>query len=216
MVGGGDREVGGSGSSGILWGGTGSTSQDRLCLPDSIDREDRSKEVSVGAPQRGAKYDTLKKIAGLARQGWWAVTFDLEDAYHVLGIHPESRRWLGFRFQGKFYRFVLPFGLKHAPWFFTKLMKAVVTYWRGMGVFVIIYLDDICVLAPTREETLRVRDTIIEPTLQRFGLKRNITKGEWNPVQTVILLGSRVNLREGIISVPEEKLRVLECQIDDI
>jgi hypothetical protein len=58
------------------------------------------RKINPKLPQRGAKYDTLKKIAGLAKKGWWAVTFDLEDAYHMLGIHPNPGGGWGFASKG--------------------------------------------------------------------------------------------------------------------
>ena len=37
---------------------------------------------------------------------------------------------------------VLPFGLATACYFFTKLMRPLVKYWRGQGLRIIVYLDD--------------------------------------------------------------------------
>ncbi|KAM9308274.1 uncharacterized protein PAF06_012458 [Gastrophryne carolinensis] len=41
----------------------------------------------------------------------------------------------------------LPFGLSSAPWCFTKLMKPVVALLRSRGVCLIIYLDNILIMA---------------------------------------------------------------------
>ena len=37
---------------------------------------------------------------------------------------------------------VLPFGLSSAPYIFTKLVRALVGYWRGLGRRVVTFLDD--------------------------------------------------------------------------
>ena len=52
---------------------------------------------------------------------------DMRDAYHSIPIDKQSRCYLQFIFEGKFYQFkVLVFGLSTAPRIFTKVMKPVV------------------------------------------------------------------------------------------
>ena len=41
----------------------------------------------------------------------------------------------------------LPFGLSCAPWVFTKITKAVAAVLREMGVRIIIYIDDMLIMA---------------------------------------------------------------------
>ena len=37
---------------------------------------------------------------------------------------------------------VLPFGLSSAPYLFTKIFRPLVRYWRGLGIHLVLYLDD--------------------------------------------------------------------------
>ena len=58
-------------------------------------------------------------------------------------IHPRSRKYLRFLFQGKILQFkVLPLGLTTAPFIFTKLIMAVAAHIRKTGSLVIQYFDD--------------------------------------------------------------------------
>ena len=45
----------------------------------------------------------------------------------------------------------LAFGLSSAPWIFTKAIKPIGTILRTLGMRIIIYIDDIRVIAPSKE-----------------------------------------------------------------
>lgn len=52
----------------------------------------------------------------------------MKDAYFLLSVYPDDRRYLRFQFMKSFFEFTcLPFGLSSAPFDFTKLLKLVVT-----------------------------------------------------------------------------------------
>lgn len=83
----------------------------------------------------------------LLGEGYYLYTFDIKSAYHHVDIFESHRTYLGFQWQhhGKptFFVFnVLPFGLSTAPYTFTKLLKPVVSHWRGSGIRVCMFLDD--------------------------------------------------------------------------
>ena len=74
------------------------------------------KKINVFIPVQHFRMETLNVILPELRPQDWAVSLDLKDAYLHVPIHPQSRRLLGFRFQGKTYVYkVLPFGLKDSP-----------------------------------------------------------------------------------------------------
>ena len=67
--------------------------------------------------------------------------------YHHVEIFPDHRQYLGFswRFDSvvKYSVFtVLPFGLSSARYIFTKLVRALVGYWRGLGRRVVMFPDE--------------------------------------------------------------------------
>jgi transposase InsO family protein len=68
--------------------------------------------------------------------------FDLREAYLQFLLHPDSRKYTAFTFEGKQYQFVgCPFGIKSLPGIFQRVMSAVI---RGeLDRFVRPYLDNL-------------------------------------------------------------------------
>lgn len=167
--------------------------------------------------ERSVRFEALSSLARLAGMGWWMVTFDLAQGYHHLLMAPSAQKLLGFQFQGKWFRYrVLPFGLCWSPWIFTKVIRAMITYWRRQGIFCMAYIDDFVVLAPTWEELLQIRDQIIGPTLSRLGWVREPSKGQWEPVQRAEVLGLDVDLEAGRFVISQQKIAAIQAQIRDI
>ncbi|KAG1041600.1 hypothetical protein G6F43_012070 [Rhizopus delemar] len=72
---------------------------------------------------------------------------DLKDAYIVVPIHQESRKFLSFSHKGTIYQYrSLAFGLSVAPRLFSKLMRHALEPLRATGIRLVYYLDDICVV----------------------------------------------------------------------
>ena len=75
-----------------------------------------------------------------------------KHAYMSVPVAPKSRWLLVFIFNGKIYCFkVMSFGLNSAPRIYTKLFKSILRLLRSQGMLLIIYLDDILLIAPTVE-----------------------------------------------------------------
>ena len=65
----------------------------------------------------------------------------------------EHQKFLKFTWEGRSYQFQsLPFGLASAPRTFTKLLCQVGAEMRSKGIRMIIYLDDILVLAKSKDQ----------------------------------------------------------------
>ena len=63
-------------------------------------------------------------------------------------VHPCHQKYLRFCWQDQLWQFaVLPFGLNSAPFIFTKLMKPVVATLRKLGIWVMLCLDDMLIMA---------------------------------------------------------------------
>lgn len=77
---------------------------------------------------------------------------DLQDAYLSVPIAPEFYRFLRFSWNDKQYELkILPFGLSSAPRLFTKLMRPVIGILRGMGLRLVVYLDNILFMNVSEE-----------------------------------------------------------------
>ena len=86
-------------------------------------------------------------------------TIDLKDAYYLISIdksHLQSyRKYLRCIFEEEIYEFTcLPFGLKSAPYGFTKLLKPLTSFLRILGLLSIVYLDDRLLLDRNQGECL--------------------------------------------------------------
>ena len=91
------------------------------------------------------KMEGLPTLKDLLRQGDWLVKVDLKGAYFTVPVHPDHQPYLRFVIEEVAYQFTcLPFGLACALGAFTKLMKAGLRSW---GVRMVVYIDDILVMA---------------------------------------------------------------------
>ena len=49
------------------------------------------------------KFEGLKDLSDLAEKGDHAVSYDLMSGYYHVGLHPRSRTFVGFKWEGKYY-----------------------------------------------------------------------------------------------------------------
>lgn len=59
---------------------------------------------------------------------------DLKDAYVVVGLHPQSRKYLTFMNQGVYQYKTLAFGMSVSPRVFSKMMRFAVEQLRKEGI----------------------------------------------------------------------------------
>lgn len=160
------------------------------------------------------KFETLDTVARMMGKGWWFATLDLKDAYHHIGLSPRSSRFCAFRWMGRIIvSLVLNFGLSPAPWLFTKVMRAPIAFWRANGLFVVIYLDDLILMAPTKEE-LEAKMQVVAADLERLGLTVNWEKSKWFPQQRGEYLGLTIDTLKGVFEITPEQLGRLKAELD--
>jgi hypothetical protein len=111
---------------------------------------------------RPCRFETLKRLSSMAREGDYMISLDLADGFHAVPVHPEHRQYLTFEVEGfgLFQCAALPFGLSSSPFVFTKVMRTFVRAMRAP-------------LAPLADGTPRARpsgtDRTIFDLLPRFG-----------------------------------------------
>ena len=127
------------------------------------------------------KMEGLYLLKELLKEGDFLSKVDLKDAYFVVPLHEESQSFVCFEWKDKLYQFVcLCFGLAPAPLVFTKLMKIPIAVIRRLNGSIIIYLDDILIMAGSREELLILKDTLIF-LLQDLGFDIYFSKSVLDP-----------------------------------
>ena len=81
------------------------------------------------------------------------IKIDLKDAYFGIPLDKSPRKYIRFHWEGNLYEFFcLCFGLGPVPPIFTKLLKIRIVLLRRIDVRIIIFLDDMLVMAQTLEE----------------------------------------------------------------
>ena len=130
------------------------------------------------------KMEGIHVLKDLLKAGDFIAKVDLKDAYFMVPIHKKDRDFLKFTHQDKTYRFYcLPFGLC-APWVFTKILKPVAAQLRQMGVRLIVYIDDILVMAETPQMT-REHVCALIFLLENLGFIISHQKCVLKPTQTI-------------------------------
>jgi hypothetical protein len=116
----------------------------------------------------------LDEYVARAAQFKWFSLLDLKEGYHQLRLSSESQALTAFSTADGHYQFTtLPFGLSCAPMEFQRAMEEI--FPRRLYPFVQIYIDDILILANTRQEALRRLETVLT-VLRHHGLRANIAK----------------------------------------
>ena len=136
---------------------------------------------------------------------------DLKSGYHYIYICQPHQQFLGFQWalggaKNRYFCFtVLPFGLLSAPYLFIKIFRLLIRYWRGLGIHLVLYLDD---GAGCEKDFFSTQycSNIVRSDLVRAGLVPNCDKSVWSPVQSLDWLGISWDLLSAILSIPQPRI----------
>ena len=135
------------------------------------------------------KMENIQQLQDILLPNDWMVKIDLKEAYYSVPIHPHSQDLLRIWWNGSPYKFTcLPFGLSSAPRTFTKLLKPVVAFLRQRGVRLVIYIDDILIMADTKEKAAAHLILTLD-VLEYLGFLINYDKSIVEPTQLIDFLG---------------------------
>ncbi|KAN0040693.1 hypothetical protein ACTA71_009031 [Dictyostelium dimigraforme] len=149
--------------------------------------------------------EEIKNLPSMLKKGYYMVKLDIKKAYlHVL-VDPQFRDLFRFVWKGVHYRWkTMPFGLSTAPRIFTMLLRPVLRMLRDTNVSVIAYLDDLLIVAPTKEECLTNLKKTMD-LLLKLGFKLNLEKSILEPTQSITFLGLEIDSLSMKLLVPKEK-----------
>lgn len=165
---------------------------------------------------RHFKMEGLHSVCDLLRPGDFLTKVDLKDAYYAVPIAQDQLHLLRFRMDRQLFEFTcLPFGLSSAPRVFTKLLKPVVATLRRMGIRLVIYIDDMLIMARSREESQAHTHTVLD-LLLRLGFAINWAKCCLGPRTQLEFLGVLVNSVTMEFALPEEKVRSIQRQCREL
>ena len=157
------------------------------------------------------KMEGIHMLRDLLKKGDFLVKIDLKDAYLKVPIWKNHQKYLRFLWKGSMQEFgCLPFGLATAPRVFTKLMKPVVGALRQRGIRLIIYLDDLLIMAESHDQALHHAASKLN-LLEGLGFIVNYQKSQLLPSQKIEFL---IDSNTMTLQHPGEKLRKIrkKCQ----
>ena len=139
------------------------------------------------------KYEDVKEALNYFKKGCSMIKWDLKNGYHLIKIHPEFRKYLGFKFthegKTKYAQYTVgPFGLKDLPYLFTKIFRVLVRHWRSCGLSVVKFLDDGICFSDDDDDSDEASEHI-RKDLFRAGAFWSIKKSTWTPTKTCEWLG---------------------------
>ena len=153
------------------------------------------------------KMEGIHTLKSLLKKDDWIVKIDLKDAYFSVPISQNHRKFLCFQFNNKSYQFnCLPFGLASAPRVFTKTLKPIAALGRELGIQLVVYIDDILLMAETREKARDHASGLIY-LLQCLGFTINSEKTILEPSQRLEFLGFTVDTINMGLSLPTQKIK---------
>ena len=159
------------------------------------------------------RLDHLQNIFPVLKKGLFAAKIDLQHAYFHLGIHPSKRKYFRHQVGEKIWEFQAAcFGLSILPELWMRVMKPLQKLWRAKGLLVYTYLDDILLLGETPSIVQKNLQIVLQ-TLQSAGLQINHKKCILEPCQEVKHLGFILDLKEGFLRVPKEKLKSVRREL---
>ena len=160
------------------------------------------------------KMEGIHMLRDLLRQGDYLVKIDLKDAYLTVPIWKGHQKYLRFLWKEILLEFAcLPVEVATAPRVFTKLMKPVVAMLRQRGVRLIIYLDDMLIIAESTSLALHHAASALN-LLESLDFVVNYHKSQLIPSQQIEFLGFLVDSVSLSLQLPGEKLRKIRkrCQ----
>ena len=173
-------------------------------------------DLNRNIPYQHFKMEGLFLLKEMLLPGDKMCKIDLKDAYFAIPLSVKSRKYVRFQWKGLLYEFCcLCFGLSPAPLVFTKLLKVPISLLRKLNVRIIIYLDDMLLMASSLEDLLMARDTLIF-ILQHLGFLINIKKSYLEPTSTLEFLGVIADFGEMTLSFPKEKLLKVQNRCQEI
>jgi len=179
--------------------------KDRLVIDLSRNLNDELSTPQFNLPH-------FREAVALSSPCCWYGKMDLSDCFLSFDIHPDSRRYLAFELDGKFYRWKrLPFGLSSSPYWCEEFLGVIDFALRAQlpkHVRHLRYVDDYLFISDSRAGITEAF-AIARRVLAAHGLRVNEAKTE-GPLQRIIFLGLGLDSTLQESWVPEDKLG--ECR----
>ena len=159
------------------------------------------------------KMEGTHTVAQMLRRKDYITKLDMSDFYMHLAVSRADRKYLRFIFEGlKYECAAMPFGLAPAPRIATKFLLPAIKYLRRRGVRCTSYIDDVVVLARSRQQSVQ-HTQLTADLLHSLGFSIHPEKVSVIPRQSLEVLGLQVNSLKMEFRVPRSKIRDLSRQV---
>ena len=159
---------------------------------------------------------TMREVKLLLPRFFWTISIDFREGFWHVPISPTKRPYLGFRWRGQNWQFrAMPFGLNVAPRIFTKIVAHAIKLMAAEGIWCLPYLDDLLIIAATREECLQKTERALQ-ILRSLGWIINTEKSRLVPSQVFEWLGVHFDLTNHTAKIPTEKLNQLQLLLKQV
>jgi hypothetical protein len=152
------------------------------------------------------KMEDTSVLMELARVGDYATSLDIKSAFNHVPTNPSALFFLSFFYDGRAYVWKgMPFGAKHAPLIFTKIMKVVLRYIRQRWMIRCVgYMDDLLFLHED-PVVLKKQTKEIAEYMEWIGWVLSLDKCEMEPKQQIVFLGWKWDFERMEISMKKER-----------
>ncbi|XP_071789789.1 uncharacterized protein [Asterias amurensis] len=153
--------------------------------------------------------ESMNMVKQLIQKDDWMVSIDLKDAYFMIPIWSEDKKFLRFEWEDKIMEFqVLPFGLKiGSSTIHQNDIKPIISHLRQRSMKVIIYLDDLLLMSQSEEACQSQKQHILQ-LFEKLGLLVNWEKSQLIPCHKICFLACLGHMSDSCsmtLSLPEEK-----------
>ena len=135
----------------------------------------------------------------------------LERCFLYLPIAKQFHHLLLFKANAESFQFLcLPYGLCTAPRVFTKVLKPAVELLRSIGIKLMIYMDDMLLMANSKQ-LIREQTYTALFLLENHGFVNN-KKSVLTPCQQMEFLGMTVDSQSMALKLPGEKIKKIRAE----
>ena len=151
------------------------------------------------------KIEDIRTVLNLLDHGDYMCKLDLKDAYLFVPIHNDFKKYLRFKYDGTLFQFkALPFGLTSAPYLITKIIRSILSYLRGRGIRIVVYLDDFLIIDKSRKQCeTHTRQTA--DVVRNLGFLLNEKKSIFWARKICTFLSVNINSVKFTLELPWEK-----------
>ena len=167
------------------------------------------------------KLDDLSVVEPMLKEGDFMASFDLENMYFHVKLHPDSIKYFGFCLPGVqgepiYYQFtIMCYGFNQAVQVVTRLTKPLKTWLHDQGIRTAQYLDDNLTIGDNKQDC-KYKFKLSLLIFQLAGWKIQWKKTSSEPVQRLLFLGFILDTVKMKYFAAEEKLLNIENLMVDL